>query len=55
MLNLFSHAMKTATRLDTWGAPDHWHRQHEDYRSHRTRAETERARLRRASAGQRPR
>lgn len=47
MLNLLSHSMHTAARLDTWGAPDHWRQQSEDYRTRRTRAEATCARLRR--------
>lgn len=48
MISLLSRVMKTATRLDTWDAPDHWRGQHEDYRSRRNRADTDRARMRRA-------
>ncbi|WP_432675812.1 hypothetical protein [Nioella aestuarii] len=39
--------MKTATRFDTWDAPDHWRAQHEDYRTRRQRADADRARMRR--------
>ncbi len=48
MTSLLSRVMKTATRLDTWDAPDHWRTQHENYRTHRQRADAERARMRRA-------
>ena len=47
MLSIFSRSMRTATRLDTWDAPDHWRHQHEDYRTRRNREDAERARLRR--------
>jgi hypothetical protein len=50
MFNLLSRSMRTATRLDTWNSPDHWRRQHEDYRTRRQRDEVERARLRRSLA-----
>lgn len=48
MISLLSRTMKTATRLDTWDAPDHWRVQHEDYRNRRSRADADRARMRRA-------
>jgi hypothetical protein len=48
MISLLSRTFKTATRLDTWDAPDHWRAQHEDYRTRRHRADAERARMRRA-------
>ena len=47
MFSLLSHAMKTATRLETWDAPDHWRTQHDDYRPRRPQADTDRARMRR--------
>ncbi|WP_158514967.1 hypothetical protein [Nioella nitratireducens] len=48
MFSIFSNAMKTATRTDMWNAPDHWHRQQQDYRTRRNRRDAERARLRRS-------
>ena len=47
MISLLSRTFKTATRLDTWDAPDHWRAQHEDYRSRRQRADIDRAQMRR--------
>ena len=48
MFSLFSRTFRTATRFDSWDAPDHWRAQHEDYRTRRQRADAERARMRRA-------
>ncbi len=47
MFSIFSNVMKTATRLDTWDTPQHWRNQHDDYRPRNSRADAERARLRR--------
>ena len=46
MFSIFSRAMNTATRLNTWDAPDQWRRQHEDYRMRCCREDAERSRLR---------
>tara|TARA_R110002073_G_scaffold292243_1_gene457498 strand:- start:201 stop:368 length:168 start_codon:yes stop_codon:yes gene_type:complete len=35
MFNIFSRSIRTATRLNSWDAPDHWHRQHQDYLNRR--------------------
>jgi len=55
MFSLLSRTMRTATRLDTWGAPDHWHDQQADYRTRCCREDAERARLRRGPSGTGPR
>jgi hypothetical protein len=35
MFNILFRSIHTATRLDTWDAPDHWHRQNQDYLNRR--------------------
>jgi hypothetical protein len=35
MFNIFSRSIHTATRLNSWDAPDHWRRQHQDYLNRR--------------------
>ena len=45
MLNIFSRSFRNATRLDTWDAPDHWCRQHQDYLNRREARRDRTARL----------
>lgn len=54
MFSILSRSFHTATRLDSWDAPAHWHQQHSAYRSrrHREDAERERLRHRRSDTGQ---
>ena len=47
MISILSRSFRTANRLDTWDAPDHWQRQQDDYRTRRAKQETLRARHRR--------
>lgn len=46
MFSIFSRSIRTATRLDTWDAPDHWHRQHQDYLNRRFARQDRAAHLR---------
>lgn len=45
MFNIFSRSINTATRLNTWDSPDHWHRQHQDYINRRESKRDRAARL----------
>lgn len=31
MFFILSRSIRNATRMNTWDAPDHWHRQHREY------------------------
>lgn len=46
MFHLLSRTINTATRFDTWDAPDHWRAQARGYRNDRARNEADRVRLR---------
>jgi len=35
MFNIFARSIRNATRLNSWDAPDHWRRQHQDYLNRR--------------------
>ena len=41
MFPIFNSVIKTATRMDSWDAPDHWKKQHRDYQGRRTGPDSE--------------